>query len=114
MYNNNHMYNMYMLCTWHTHAATSIRIPHVHWRACMQVLLAHLKEHLAASAGAACHSESASISAVLRAMGVPTEYAVGTLRLSTGRHTTIEEVDRAAELIVREVQREWAQAKQQV
>lgn len=32
-------------------------------------------------------------------MAVPTEVAVGTLRLSTGRHTTIGEVDKAAELI---------------
>ena len=36
---------------------------------------------------------------VLLAMAVPTEVAVGTLRLSTGRHTTIGEVDKAAELI---------------
>lgn len=33
---------------------------------------------------------------------VPLEFAVGTLRLSTGRHTTLEEVDLAVELIVTE------------
>lgn len=33
---------------------------------------------------------------------VPQEYAVGTLRLSVGRHTTEADVDRAVELIVRE------------
>jgi cysteine desulfurase len=58
-------------------------------------LLASLGTELAASAGAACHSThgggAASISAVLRAMAVPPEFAVGTLRLSTGRHTTLAE-----------------------
>ena len=52
------------------------------------VLLATLSEQLAASAGAACHTSAASVSSVLKAMDVPLEYAVGTLRLSTGRHTT--------------------------
>lgn len=33
-------------------------------------------------------------------MGVPTDYAAGTLRLSVGRHTTAAEVDRALRLIV--------------
>jgi cysteine desulfurase len=64
-------------------------------------LLAQLLEQLAASAGAACHSGGGhGISAVLLAMAVPAEHAVGTLRLSTGRHTTQQEVDRAAALIV--------------
>lgn len=31
---------------------------------------------------------------------VPTEYAIGTLRLSTGRHTVKEDIVRAVELIV--------------
>ena len=74
-------------------------------------LLATLSEQLAASAGAACHSSHESISAVLRAMHVPTEYAVGTLRLSTGRHTTFEDVDAAAKLIIAEAQRQWAAEK---
>ena len=42
---------------------------------------------------------AASISSVLLAMRVPEEYAVGTLRLSVGRHTTAEDVERGAELI---------------
>eukprot|EP00966_Prymnesium_polylepis_P100590 2330048-Prymnesium_polylepis.1 len=71
-------------------------------------LLSALSTRLAASAGAACHSGEASVSSVLRAMEVPTEFAVGTLRLSTGRHTTLEDVDQAAELIVGEVRRQWA------
>lgn len=54
------------------------------------VLLADLADDVAASAGAACHTgeAAASISSVLLAMRVPEEYAVGTLRLSVGRHTT--------------------------
>ena len=50
---------------------------------------------VAASAGAACHSDQVEVSHVLEAMGVPLEYAMGTLRFSTGRYTTKDEVDRA-------------------
>ena len=64
-------------------------------------------EQVAASAGAACHSSAASISSVLKAMDVPLAYAVGTLRLSTGRHTTEAEVSKAAELIIGECKRQW-------
>lgn len=56
-------------------------------------------ESVAVSAGAACHSESIDVSAVLQAMQVPLEYAMGTIRLSTGKYTTMEEVERAAEAI---------------
>ena len=52
-------------------------------------------EDLAASAGAACHSDRVEVSSVLEAMGVPLEYAMGTLRFSVGRYTTAEEIDRA-------------------
>ena len=47
--------------------------------------------------------------AVLRAMDVPLEYALGTLRLSTGRHTTEAEVRAAARLIIAEAHRQWAE-----
>ena len=50
---------------------------------------------VAASAGAACHSDQVEVSHVLQAMGVSTEYAMGTLRLTVGRFTTADEVDRA-------------------
>lgn len=75
------------------------------------MLLARLSDQLAASAGAACHTQSASVSAVLKAMDVPLEYALGTLRLSTGRHTTEDEVRRAAELIIAEAKRQWAEQR---
>ena len=50
---------------------------------------------VAASAGAACHSDRVEVSHVLAAMNVPEEFAMGTLRLSVGRFTTTDEVDRA-------------------
>ena len=57
-------------------------------------LLASL-DMVAASAGAACHSDQVEVSHVLAAMNVPTEYAMGALRFSVGRFTTAEEIDRA-------------------
>ncbi|MEW6112651.1 MAG: cysteine desulfurase family protein [Thermodesulfobacteriota bacterium] len=55
---------------------------------------------VAASAGAACHADHVEISSVLRAMNVPLEWAKGTLRFTTGRMTTKEEIDRAVLVIV--------------
>jgi selenium donor protein len=54
---------------------------------------------VAASAGAACHADGVEISSVLRAMNVPADYAMGTVRFSTGRFTTADEIDRAVEEI---------------
>jgi cysteine desulfurase len=50
---------------------------------------------VAASAGAACHSDRVDVSAVLEAMNVPLEYAMGTIRFSTGRFTQDDDIDRA-------------------
>ncbi len=50
---------------------------------------------VAASAGAACHADGVSVSAVLTAMGVSQERAVGTVRMSVGRFSTEPEVDAA-------------------
>ena len=50
---------------------------------------------VAASAGAACHSDRVEVSHVLAAMNVPEEYAMGTFRLTVGRFTTEDEIDRA-------------------
>jgi len=60
-------------------------------------------ESVAASAGAACHSESIDVSAVLEAMLVPLDYAMGTIRFSTGRNLTMDEVKKAADEIIRTV-----------
>jgi cysteine desulfurase len=54
---------------------------------------------VAASAGAACHADQVTVSAVLSAMHVPLDYAMGTLRLTTGKMTTADEIDAAADVI---------------
>jgi cysteine desulfurase len=66
-------------------------------------LVGELAEDLAVSAGSACHSGATMISYVLQAMGVEPELARSTVRLSVGRFTTEEEVDRAVELILAKV-----------
>ncbi|MFH1312318.1 MAG: selenide, water dikinase SelD [Candidatus Eisenbacteria bacterium] len=58
---------------------------------------------VAASAGAACHSDRVEISDVLAAMRVPMDYAMGTIRFSVGRFTTPDEIDRAIEEITKVV-----------
>jgi cysteine desulfurase len=58
---------------------------------------------VAASAGAACHADHVQISHVLEAMKIPEVWAKGTLRFTTGRMTTAEEIDRALEIIVEAV-----------
>jgi selenium donor protein len=68
-------------------------------------LLAEISDRVAASAGAACHAEGVDVSTVLEAMQVPLEYAMGTVRLSVGRTTTVEEVDTAIEIVCDTVQR---------
>ncbi len=63
-------------------------------------LLAEIADEVAASAGSACHTgEEIEISPVLQAMAVPMEWAMGTLRLSLGRGSCAEEIERAAEII---------------
>ena len=62
-------------------------------------------EGVAASAGAACHSDSIDVSSTLTAMKVPIAYAMGTVRFSTGRFTTENEISQAVEIITSAVQR---------
>jgi len=68
-------------------------------------LLSEVGEQVAASAGAACHADQVDVSAVLEAMQVPVEWAMGTVRFSVGRDTTAEQVDRAIEVMVGAVRR---------
>lgn len=56
---------------------------------------------VAASTGSACHEGRVSMSPVLCAMKVLPELSRGAVRLSVGRFTTEEEIDRAAEALVR-------------
>jgi cysteine desulfurase len=55
---------------------------------------------IAASTGSACHEGKISLSPVLCAMGVPPEIGRGALRLTVGRFTTEEQVDRAADILI--------------
>lgn len=55
---------------------------------------------IAASTGSACHEGSVTLSPVLAAMGVEPDVGRGAIRLSVGRFTTTEEVERAAALLV--------------
>lgn len=58
---------------------------------------------IAASAGAACHAENVEVSTVLEAMKIPIEYAMGTIRLSLGKYNTSQEIDEAANIIIKQV-----------
>ncbi len=64
------------------------------------LLLARIGDEVAASAGAACHADEVEVSHVLEAMGVSTETALSTIRLSVGRFTTLSEVEDGAEKIL--------------
>ncbi|RMF17694.1 MAG: aminotransferase class V-fold PLP-dependent enzyme [Gammaproteobacteria bacterium] len=64
-----------------------------------ETLLLALRD-LAISSGSACTSASVEPSHVLVAMGLPRERALGALRISLGRFTSTEQVERAGELIV--------------
>lgn len=68
-------------------------------------LLFALDSSLAASSGSACSSATAEPSYVLRALGLSDLAVQASLRLSLGRETTEEEVDRAASLLVACVRR---------
>ncbi len=61
-------------------------------------LLSELVE-VAASAGAACHAEDVEISHVLQALKIPTEIAMGTIRFSTGKNTSPQDIRNASEII---------------
>jgi cysteine desulfurase len=67
-------------------------------------ILDAIGSEVAASAGAACHSDTVQISGVLKAMKVPLKWAIGTLRLTTGRMTTTGDIDRATQVICGAVQ----------
>jgi len=56
-------------------------------------------ESVAASAGAACHSDSIDVSPTLAAMSIPDEYAMGTIRFSTGKFTTEDDIEHAISFI---------------
>eukprot|EP01155_Anaeramoeba_flamelloides_P017942 Anaeramoba_flamelloidesa568712_334.p1 GENE.a568712_334~~a568712_334.p1 ORF type:complete len:431 (-),score=94.45 a568712_334:176-1468(-) len=67
-------------------------------------LLMNLKD-FALSSGSACTSASLEPSYVLRALGVPDEYAHSSLRIGLGRFTTEKEIDFFVETLVTSVER---------
>jgi cysteine desulfurase len=61
-----------------------------------RALLAACADVVSASVGSACHSHGDAVSGVLAAMGCDAARARGAVRLSVGRETTEEDIDRAA------------------
>ena len=57
------------------------------------ILSGLVAREVGASAGAACHGDTTTVSHVLAAMKVPESYALGTIRFSWGRPTSAEDVD---------------------
>ncbi len=68
-------------------------------------ILEEIGLEVAASAGAACHSDTVEISHVLTAMGIPENWAKGTVRFSIGKMTTESEIDRAVEVVIKAVEK---------
>ena len=63
-------------------------------------LLAAAEASVAASVGSACHSHGDAVSGVLAAMGCSAERARGAVRLSVGRETSAEDIERAAAALI--------------
>lgn len=57
------------------------------------------------STGSACHADSVEISSVLKAMNIDIKTATSTVRISTGKYTTEEEIDLAIGIISDKVQK---------
>ncbi len=66
-------------------------------------LLTALSRQIAVSNGSACNSSSVEPSHVLTAMGVERSLAFASLRLSIGRFTTEEDINKAIEIVTEEV-----------
>ena len=84
-------------------AEASARAPHLLSVAVQgadsEALLMHLDlAGVAASSGSACSTGAVEPSHVLVAMGVPRELALGTIRFSFGRESSMADVERAAEV----------------
>jgi len=57
------------------------------------------------STGSACNSESKNSSPVLKAMGIPFEHAMGSIRFSFGRQNTEEELNEGVPAIIEAIQK---------
>jgi len=72
----------------------NVRFPNV-----SAVALLARADGVAASTGSACHAGSEKPSGILLSMGIAPEQALGAVRLSLGRQTSLQDVDRAAECL---------------
>lgn len=61
-------------------------------------ILEEIGLQVAASAGAACHSDLVEISHVLLATGLPEHWAKGTIRFSTGKNTSDADIETAVKI----------------
>ncbi|HYE03693.1 MAG TPA: cysteine desulfurase family protein [Phycisphaerales bacterium] len=86
---------------WNT---SSVSFPGVEAETLLVMLSEQRPEGVCASAGAACSSGSLEPSPVLTAMGLGSEVVAGAVRFSLSRFTTAEELERAAEIVVRAVE----------
>ncbi len=68
-----------------------------------QALLLGVQSAIAVSSGSACTSAKIEPSHVLRALGLSDELAYASMRFGIGRFNTVEEVDRAADVVVETV-----------
>ncbi len=57
-------------------------------------------DFVAASAGAACHADGAVTSPVLTAMGVDNKWLAGAIRFSTGRHTSLSDIEQVSKKLI--------------
>ena len=61
------------------------------------------EEGIYASAGSACSAGSTKLSHVIKAIGVPKEYAYGTIRFTLGRETTKQELDKTISVLKKSI-----------
>jgi cysteine desulfurase len=69
------------------------------------ILLNLDQEGIFASSGSACTAGSLEVSHVLKALGLPPDLAAGSLRLTTGLHTTDAEIDTVLEVLPTVIER---------
>ncbi len=68
-------------------------------------LASTISANLLISTGSACHANSIEISSVLKAMAIDIKTAASTVRISTGRHTTEDEIYTSTEIINEAIKR---------
>jgi cysteine desulfurase len=61
-------------------------------------LFDEIKDRVAVSTGAACHSSDITVSKVLEAMNVPINWAKGTIRFSIGKMTSESDIDKVIDI----------------